>query len=127
MKTLDSAHRVRALVAHDRYAGAEWITLAYDDLNTHTPAALQQSFGPAEALRMAKEQVLDHTPKHGSWLEVAEPKLYALTREGLVRCIDTQAQVAGQDLAWKDRRNEKKIGAERQFTTAGARIKLKHL
>ena len=86
-----------------------------------------QAFGPAEALRLAQKLELVHTPKHGSWLNVAESELSVLTRQSLDRRIDAQAEVAAEASAWNGRRNEKQIGVEWQFTTADARIKLKHL
>jgi hypothetical protein len=124
---VDWAHRVQALVDHPRYAEVEQITLVCDNLNTHTLAALYQAFGPAEALRLARQLELVPTPKHGSWLNVAESELSVLTRQSLDRRIDTQGAVAAEALAWKERRNEKQIGVEWQFTTEDARIKLKHL
>jgi DDE superfamily endonuclease len=124
---VDWAQRVRALVDHPRYAEAERITLVCDNLNTHTLAALYQAFGPAAALRLAQKLELVHTPKHGSWLNVAESELSVLTRQSLDRRIATEGEVAAEALAWKERRNEKQIGVEWQFTTADARIKLKHL
>lgn len=124
---VDWAHQVRALVDHARYAAAERITLVCDNLNTHTLAALYQAFGPAEALRLARKLELLYTPKHGSWLNVAESELSVLTRQSLDRRIDTQGEVATEAWAWKERRNEKQIGVEWHFTTEDARIKLKHL
>jgi hypothetical protein len=124
---VDWAYRVRALVDQPRYARVERITLVCDNLNTHTLAALYQAFGPAEALRLAQKLELVHTPKHGSWLNIAESELSVLTRQSLARRIATQEEVAADALAWKERRNEKQIGVEWQFTTADARIKLKHL
>jgi len=124
---VDWAHRVRALVDHPRYAEVERITLVSDNLNTHTLAALYQAFGPAEALRIARKLELVHTPKHGSWLNVAESELSVLTRQSLDRRIDTREEVAAEASAWKERRNGKQIGVEWHFTTEDARIKLKHL
>jgi hypothetical protein len=124
---VDWAQQVRALVEHPRYAAAERITLVCDNLNTHTLAALYQAFGPAEALRLAQKLELVHTPKHGSWLNVAESELSVLTRQILGRRIDTQGEVAAEASAWKERRNDKQIGVEWHFTTEDARIKLKHL
>lgn len=121
------AQRVRTLVDHPRHAGAERITLVCDNLNTPTLAALYQAFGPAEALRLAQRLELVYTPKHGSWLNVAESELSVRTRQCLDRRIDTQAEVAAEVSAWKERRNRKQIGVEWQFTTEDARIKLKHL
>jgi DDE superfamily endonuclease len=124
---VDWAHQVRALVEQPRYADAERITLVCDNLNTHTLAALYQAFGPAEALRIACKLELVHTPKHGSWLNVAESELSVLTRQSLDRRIASQGEVAAEASAWKERRNDKQIGVEWHFTTADARIKLKHL
>lgn len=124
---VDWAHRVQALVDHPRYAAAERVTLVCDNLNTHTLAALYQAFGPAEALRLANKLELVHTPRHGSWLNVAESELSVLTRQSLDRRIATQGEVAAESSAWKERRNRKQIGVEWQFTTADARVKLKHL
>ena len=124
---VDWAQRVRARVDHPRYAEAERITLVCDNLNTHTLAALYQAFGPAEALRLARKLELVHTPKHGSWLNVAESELSALTRQSLGRRIDTQGEVAAEGSAWKERRNEKQSGVAWHFTTEDARIKLEHL
>ena len=121
------AQQVRALVDHPRYAQAERITLVCDQLNTHTLASLYQAFEPAEALRLASKLELVHTPKHGSWLNVAESELSVLTRQSLDRRIATQGEVAAEASAWKERRNRKQIGVEWQFTTEDARIKLKHL
>src|SRR4029453_1571110 len=106
---VDWAHQVRLLVDDPRYAEAERITLVCDNLNTHGLASLYQAFAPAEALRIANKLELVHTPKHGSWLNVAEPELSVLTRQGLDRRIATQGEVAAEVSAWKDRRNRKQI------------------
>jgi len=124
---VDGAHRVRALVDDVRYAAAERITRVCDNLNTHTRAALYPAFGPVEALRLAQKWELVHTPKHGSWLNVAESELSVLTRQSLDRRIDPPGEVAVEASAWKECRNEKQIGVEWQFTTEDARIKLRHL
>ena len=123
----DWAEQVQALVDQPRYAEAERITLVCDNLNTHTLAALYQAFEPAEALRIARKLELVHTPKHGSWLNVAEPELSVLTRQSLDRRIATQTEVATEAFAWKERRNDRQVGVEWHFTTEDARIKLKHL
>jgi hypothetical protein len=124
---VDWAQRVQALVDDARYACAERITLVCDNLKTHTLAALYQAFGPAEALRLANKVELVPTPKHGSWLNVAESERSVLTRQSLDRRIDTQDEVAAEALAWKERRNAKQVGVEWHFTTEDARIKLRHL
>jgi DDE superfamily endonuclease len=124
---VDWAHRVQALVNQPRYANVEFITLVCDNLNTHTPAAFYQAFGPEEALRLTQKVKLVHTPKHGSWLNVAESELSVLTRQCLDRRIASQAEVASEATHWCANRNAQQIGVDWQFTTAKARIKLKHL
>jgi hypothetical protein len=124
---VDWAEQVRRLVDDPRYAEAERITLICDNLNTHTLASLYQAFTPAEALRIANKLVLVHTPKHGSWLNVAEPELSVLTRQCLDRRISRRDEVASESAAWDERRNARQVGIEWQFTTEDARIKLRDL
>jgi hypothetical protein len=124
---VDWAQQVKRLVDDPRYAEAERITLVCDNLNTHTLASLYQAFGPAEALRLARKLELVYTPKHGSWLNVAESELSVLTRQCLDRRMATQGEVAEEAHRWKERRNRRQIGVEWHFTTEDARIKLKHL
>ena len=99
----DWAGRVRALLDHPRYAGAERVTLVCDNLNTHSPASLYAAFPPEEALRVARRLELVHTPKHGSWLNVAECELSALTRQCLDRHIATAGEVDREARAWPRR------------------------
>jgi hypothetical protein len=124
---LDWARQVRRLVDDPRYARAERITLVSDNLNTHGLASLYKAFEPAEALRIARKLELVHTPKHGSWLNVAESELSVLTRQCLSRRIAALPEVAKQAEAWGVRRNRKQVGVDWQFTTEDARVKLKHL
>ncbi len=124
---VDWAEQVRRLVDDPRYAQAERITLVSDNLNTHGLASLYKAFTPAEALRIARKLELVHTPKHGSWLNVAESELSVLTRQCLSRRIAALLEVAKQAEAWGVRRNRKQVGVDWQFTTEDARIKLKHL
>ncbi len=124
---LDWAQQVKRLVDHPRYAQAECITLVSDNLNTHHLASLYQAFEPEEALRMARKLELVHTPRHGSWLNVAESELSALTRQCLDRRIPERHTVAEEAQAWSDERNTKQIGVDWQFTTDDARIKLRRL
>ena len=124
---VDWAHQVRQLVDDPRYAEAERITLVCDNLNTHGLASLYQAFAPAEALRIANKLELVHTPKHGSWLNVAEPELSVLTRQCLDRRISCRDVVASESTAWDERRNARQVGIEWQFTTEDARIKLRQL
>jgi hypothetical protein len=124
---LDWAARVQRVVDDPRFAQAERITLVCDNLNTHTLASLYQAFEPAEALRIANKLELVHTPKHGSWLNVAECELSALTRQCLGRRIAAQDTVATEATAWSKQRNEEQVGVDWHFTTEDARTRLKRL
>lgn len=126
-KAVDWAQQVKDLVDHPRYARAQRITLVCDNLNTHTLASLYQAFEPAEAMRIARKLELVHTPKHGSWLNVAESELSVLTRQCLDRRIATLTEVSEEAKAWYEQRNAKQVGVDWQFTSADARIKLKRL
>lgn len=126
-KAVDWAHQVKQLVDDPRYAEAERITLVCDNLNTHKLASLYQAFDPEEALRLTQKLEMVHTPKHGSWLNVAESELSVLTRQCLGRRISSQAEIATEAVAWNADRNDAQIGVDWQFTTHDARIKLKHL
>ena len=123
----DGAKQVRQLVDHPRYAAAERITLVCDNLNTHMLASLYQTFPPEEALRIACRIEIVHSPKHGSWLNVAESELSVLTRQCLARRMPEQAQVAEEATVWTTRRNATQVGVDWQFRTADARVKLKRL
>jgi hypothetical protein len=124
---VDWALQVQQLVNDRRYRQAERITLVCDNLNTHTIASLYQAFDPAEALRLAQKLELVYTPKHGSWLNAAEPELSVLTRQCLNRRIAERKEIGRQARTWTRRRNRKRSGVDWQFTTADARIKLKRL
>ena len=124
---VDWARRVRALVDHPRYREAERVTLVCDNLNTHSLASLYAAFAPEEALRVARRLDLIHTPKHGSWLNVAECELSALTRMCLDRHVPTVEEVDRECRAWAERRNREQTGVDWQFTTADARTRLKRL
>lgn len=124
---IDWAQQVRQLVDDPRYAAVRRITLVCDNLNTHTFASLYAAFAPAEALRLIGKLELVHTPKHGSWLNVAESELSVLTRQCLGGRIPTQVEVTTASTAWAQDRNQRQIGVDWQFTTADARVKLKRL
>jgi DDE superfamily endonuclease len=124
---VDWAQQVRRIVDHPRYAQAELITLVSDNLNTHDLGSLYEAFVPQEALRLARKLALLHTPKHGSWLDMAEPELSVLTRQAFGDYIAKQAEVADRGLAWAAERNTKQVGIDWQFRTEDARIKLKRL
>jgi hypothetical protein len=122
----DWAYFIRDLV-DVHYPQAEKIVLVLDNLNTHTPSSLYQTFAPAEAYRILQKLELHYTPVHGSWLNMAEIELSALARQCLSRRIGTREDLEREVLAWQARRNEEAITVNWRFTTADARIKLKRL
>ena len=110
-----------------RYREAERVVLVMDQLNTHSPASLYQAFPPAEAKRLADRLEVHHTPKHGSWLNMAEIELSALGRRCLARRIAQHDTLCRHNVAWKHQRNAAKAKVAWQFTTDQARIKLRSL
>ena len=124
---VDWAHQVKALVDDPRYREAERITLVCDNLNTHGIASLYQAFVPEEARRIREKLEIVHTPKHGSWLNIAETELSVMTRQCLDRRIASAAEIEREVTAWQDRRNTDQAGVDWQFATPDARIRLKHL
>ena len=98
-----------------------------DNLNTHSPASLYEAFPPAEAKRLADKLEIHHTPKHGSWLNMAEIELSVLARQCLARRIETREEVEREVAAWEEERNERGVEIRWRFTTADARIKLRRL
>jgi hypothetical protein len=123
---VDWAHVVKDLV-DVHYPDAERVVLVMDNLNTHTPAALYEAFEPAEAKRIADKLEIHYTPKHGSWLDIAEIELSALARQCLDRRIPDQETLAKEVAAWEAERNAAQLTVHWHFTTADARVKLKHL
>lgn len=111
----------------DLYPDATRIRLVLDNLNTHTLAALYLHFPPDEARRLAAKLELHYTPKHGSWLNMAEIELSVLARQCLNHRLDLIASVQAHVLAWQTRRNHSAATVDWRFTTADARIRLKHL
>jgi hypothetical protein len=124
-KRTDWAHFIRELV-DGRYQDAERVVLVMDQLNTHSVASLYEAFPPEEARRIADRLEVHHTPKHGSWSNMAEIELSALSRDLPERIGDRAAMVRHVG-AWKGRRNGARVKADWQFTTAGARTKLRKL
>jgi hypothetical protein len=122
----DWAQQIKDLV-DVRYPGAERIVLVCDNLNTHTPAALYEAFPPAEAKRLADKLEIHYTPKHGSWLNIAEIELSALSRQCLDRRFADEAAFRAAIAAWEARRNAAGGKVDWRFTTEDARIKLKRL
>jgi hypothetical protein len=109
------------------YAKAEKIVLVMDNLNTHDITSLYETFPPAEARRLTQRLEIHHTPKHGSWLNIAETELSVLSRQCLDRRIATPEDLARQVASWERDRNKAQRGVKWQFTTADARIKLRRL
>ncbi|GHO87583.1 hypothetical protein KSZ_55890 [Dictyobacter formicarum] len=122
----DWAQFIRELVDVE-YPDAEKIVLVMDNLSTHTPSALYQTFPPTEARRILRTLEIHDTPVHGSWLNMAEIELSALARQCLSRRIGTQEELEREVHAWQQNRNEEAITVNWRFTTADARIKLKRL
>ncbi len=121
------AHQIRDLVDHPRYADAELITLVCDNLNTHDLGSLYQAFDAEAAKRIADKLEIVPTPKHGSWLNIAESELSVLTRQSLDDRVGSQEAVVRRVQPWATSRNKEQIGVNWQFATDNARIKLKHL
>lgn len=122
----DYAHCLKDLV-DTHFPNAEIISIVHDNLNTHTPAALYATFAPDEARRIANRLDFRYTPKHGSWLNMAEIELSVLVRQCLHRRIATPAAVGRVVKAWVQKRNAARASVHWQFTTADARIKLSKL
>ena len=122
----DWAHQIKDLV-DVRYPQAERIRLVLDNLNTHTPGALYEVFAPAEAKRLAAKLEIHYTPKHGSWLNIAESELSVLSRQCLDQRFADEAAFRAEVLAWQERRNAQATTVNWRFTTDDARIRLKRL
>ena len=114
-------------IADEMYPTAEVIVLVQDNLNTHSPASLYETFEPAEAKRLADRFEVHYTPKHGSWLDMAEIELGVLSRQCLARRIDNIADLRREAKAWEVTRNSAGTTVNWQFTTANARVKLRRL
>lgn len=125
-KREDFAEVVREL-CDELYPDAECIVLVMDQLNTHNIASLYQAFEPAEARRLAEKLEIHLTPKHGSWLNMAEIELSVLSRQCLKDYFETREQLAASVAPWERSRNDSGTGIDWRFTTADARIKLKRL
>jgi hypothetical protein len=123
---IDWAHCIKDLV-DVCYPDAEQVVLVQDNLNTHTPASLYEAFEPAEAKRLADRLELHYTPKHGSWLNMAEIELSVLSEQCLDRRLAGRATLERELAAWQAARNGAARGVDWRFTTEDARIKLKHL
>jgi DDE superfamily endonuclease len=120
------AEAVRDLI-DVQFPEAETIVLVMDNLNTHTPASFYEAFEPAEARRLASKLEIHYTPKHGSWLNMAEIELSVLDRQCLDRRLPNKETVVQEVAAWETERNRREMTVDWRFTTADARIKLKRL
>jgi hypothetical protein len=114
-------------LAEKHFPDAKRIRLVQDNLNTHKPASLYEAFPAEQARRLVKRFFWHYTPKHGSWLNMAETELSVLARQCLDRRIADQADLAYEVAVWQDSRNEAGTAMDWRFTTADARIKLKRL
>jgi hypothetical protein len=123
---VDFAEVLRWLV-EDVYPDADKVVLVCDNLNTHKAASLYEAFPPEQARRIAEKLEWHYTPKHGSWLNMAEIELSVLHRQCLDRRIESAEEMARQVDAWQEDRNEREVGVQWRFTTADARIKLHKL
>ena len=123
---IDYAYQMKYLV-DERYPDAIKITVIHDQLNTHVPASLYKAFEPNEAKRILDKLEFHYTPKHGSWLNMAEIELSVLARQCLDRRIPDQETLKQEVAAWEQLRNQGNHSVDWRFTTADARIKLKRL
>lgn len=123
---LDWAEAIRELV-DVHFPAAERIVLVLDNLNTHAPASLYEAFPPSEAKRLWDKLEVHYTPKHGSWLNVAEIELSVLGRQCLDRRIPDQPTLQAEVAAWASERNDDGAAVHWRFTAADARIKLHRL
>ena len=123
---VDWAEQVRILLEED-YPRARKVKLVCDNLNTHTTAALYEAFPAGQARALARRLEIHYTPVHGSWLNVAEIELSVLARQCLARRIGSAEQLRSEVSAWVGERNADASRVEWRFTTADARIRLRHL
>ena len=125
-KRKDFARCIKLLV-DEYYPDSEKIVLVMDHLNTHAVSSLYEAYPPQEALRLANRLEIHYTPKHGSWLDMAEIEIGIMNRQCLGTYTPTKVEMEGKVTAWCRQRNESKSTVNWQFTTADARIKLKSL
>jgi len=123
---IDWAHFIREML-EERYQEAEKVVLIMDNLNTHTTASLYLAFPPEKARSLANRLEIHYTPKHGSWLNVAEIELSVLKRQCLSVRIDCIEKMRAKVLAWNNDRNNRQTKVDWHFKTVDARIKLKRL
>jgi hypothetical protein len=124
--SIDYAHALKDL-SDTHFPNATKIVLVQDNLNTHKPASLYEAFPAAEARRLIERFEWHYTPKHGSWLDMAESELAVLSTQCLDRRIPDKMTLVREVTAWQDNRNKRHAKANWQFTTNDARVKLKSL
>ncbi len=122
----DWAEEIRILLEQD-FPNSPEVVLVCDNLNTHVKASLYKAFPPAEARQLVKRLKIHYTPKHGSWLNIAECELSTLTRQCLSRRIPDLGTLSKETKAWEKKRNSTQKGINWRFSTNDARIKLKFL
>ena len=123
---IDWAHFIREML-EERYQDAERVVLIMDNLNTHTTASLYLAFPPEKARGLANRLEIHYTPKHGSWLNIAEIELSVLKRQCLAVRIDCIEKMRAKVKAWNNDRNNRQTKVDWHFKTTDARIKLKRL
>ena len=123
---IDWAHQIERLLTVD-YPDADTVVLVMDNLNTHGIGSLYEAFEPATAFALAQRLEIHHTPKHGSWLNIAEIELSVLTRQCLDRRISDLDTLNAELAAWQHHTNTDQRQVDWQFTTDDARVKLRHL
>jgi hypothetical protein len=123
---VDWAHVIKELV-DEHYPEKKKIVLVMDNLNTHKVSSLYAAFKPEEARRIAERLEIHYTPKHGSWLDMAEIEIGVMARQCLDRRIPDQESLKREIKAWQDERNQKGVCVNWRFTTQDARVKLKSL
>ena len=126
-RTLKDLAEVLRWLAEDVHDDARRLVLVTDNLNTHGPGCLYEAFAPARARAIAERLEWHYTPRHGSWLNMAEIELAALSKQCLGRRIGALEELRGEVAAWEGERNERAVEARWQFTTARARVKLHRL
>ena len=123
---IDWAHFIREML-EERYVDAKKVVLVMDNLNTHDTASLYTAFPPEEAKCLAERLEIHYTPKHGSWLNIAEIELSVLKRQCLAGRIDCIEKMRNEVAEWNTNRNNRQSGVDWRFSTKEARIKLKRL
>ena len=126
-RTAKDFARILKELSDTHFPTAPKIALVQDNLNTHRPASLYEAFPAAEARRLVERFEWHYTPKHGSWLDMAESELSVLTVQCLDRRVPDKATLTAEAAAWQDSRSKKHAKAAWHFTTTDARTKLKRL